>query len=235
MTAGTRAPARRRPVAALGALVALALAPACSDDDDIFSQAPEGSPSSSTTSTTFDDSRLEFRRRVTPLARSEVVLAAAIVSEVGGAAATGGGSGTSEVPASQVTRVEGILGELSATRTAAGIVVTLPEKVLFDFDKADIRPDAAETLGKVAEVLRYHASSPVDVHGHTDSTGADDYNQRLSERRAEAVKTELATKHQIDAGRLRAAGFGEKRPVAPNDDDADRQRNRRVEIVIRDA
>lgn len=235
MAPAAPAGSRRRRAATLG-LSALALTSgllaACSGDDEL--PRPEAFDSS-TTSTTFDDSRLTFRRRVSPLRRTEVVLAPAIVSEVGGAAVAGGASGTGEVPASQVTRVEGILSELQATRTDRGIVVTLPETVLFDFDEADIRADAADTLGKVAEVLRYHASSPVDIHGHTDSTGDDDYNQRLSERRAEAVKQDLATTHKIDAGRLRSLGFGEKRPVAPNDSDANRQRNRRVEILIRQA
>jgi outer membrane protein OmpA-like peptidoglycan-associated protein len=141
------------------------------------------------------------------------------------------------VASSELRQVRAILTELGAENTARGVVITLPERVLFDFDKAEIRPDAGPVLAKIAKVLRYYAKAPVKVDGHTDSRGAPEYNQRLSERRAEAVAAALAARG-IDPGRLDPSGFGETRPLAPNqrvdgaDDPAGRQRNRRVEVVV---
>ena len=110
--------------------------------------------------------------------------------------------------------------------------------VLFDFDKAELRPEAAGVLADLAARIKQGFRSPrVRVEGHTDAKGADDYNQRLSERRAESVKAWLARHGGISAGNIAAAGFGEQRPVAPNqrpdgsDDPVGRQKNRRVEIV----
>jgi len=141
------------------------------------------------------------------------------------------------VASSELREVRAILTELGAEQTTRGVVITLPERVLFDFDKAEIRPGAGPVLDKIAKVLRYYAKAPVKIGGHTDSRGAPEYNQRLSERRAEAVAAALAARG-IDPGRLEASGFGEARPVAPNqrvdgtDDTAGRQRNRRVEVVV---
>jgi photosystem I P700 chlorophyll a apoprotein A2 len=142
------------------------------------------------------------------------------------------------VGGSRLREVQGILSELGAKRTATGIVITLPEVVLFDFDKADLRPDARPVLEKIAKVVRYYAAAPVRVDGHTDAVGTPAYNRDLSQRRADAVKDWLAASGGIAAGRLRARGLGETEPVAPNqnpdgtDNPAGRQRNRRVEVVV---
>jgi len=141
------------------------------------------------------------------------------------------------VASSKLREVRAVLTELGAEQTTRGVVITLPERVLFDFDQAELRPDAGPVLDKIAKVLRYYAKAPVKIGGHTDSRGAPEYNQRLSERRAEAVAAALAARG-IDPRRLDASGFGETRPVAPNqrvdgtDDPAGRQRNRRVEVVV---
>jgi len=141
------------------------------------------------------------------------------------------------VAGSELREVRAILTELGAEQTARGVVITLPERVLFDFDRAVVRPGAGPVLDKIAKVLRYHADAPVQVGGHSDSRGAPEYNQRLSERRAEVVAAALADRG-IDPDRLDASGFGETRPVAPNqrvdgtDDPAGRQRNRRVGVVV---
>lgn len=108
--------------------------------------------------------------------------------------------------------------------------------VFFDFDAATLRPDAAPALAEIATRLGKNAN-PVVVEGHTDAKGADDYNQRLSEDRAAAVKTYLLGKGTAPE-RVTTVGWGERKPVAPNqkadgsDDPEGRQKNRRVEIVV---
>ncbi|HEX5760138.1 MAG TPA: OmpA family protein [Thermoanaerobaculia bacterium] len=122
---------------------------------------------------------------------------------------------------------------LGARETALEVIVELPADVLFDFDKAEIRPDAAGALGRLATVLRGFPQGTARLEGHTDAKGDDAYNQRLSERRAAAVKAWLVEREGIEAGRLTTQGLGESKPVASNDDDAGRQRNRRVAAIIR--
>src|SRR5205807_2441032 len=126
------------------------------------------------------------------------------------------GSGGGQLGASQVSKTESILQQFGATRTDQGVVVTLPETVLFDFGKADIRPDAGPTLAKVADLLKTYAGPTVLVEGHTDNKGGADFNQHLSEQRANAVKDYLVSKLGVDGGKLQAQGFGASRPVAPN-------------------
>jgi OOP family OmpA-OmpF porin len=117
-----------------------------------------------------------------------------------------------------------------------GYVVTLDERVLFDFDKSDIRADAAQTLDVFATALQAVEHRGMEVRGHTDAKGDDAYNQSLSERRAAAVRTALQTRGV--AGDIGARGFGESQPVAPNtldgqDNPGGRQLNRRVDVFIR--
>ncbi len=141
----------------------------------------------------------------------------------------------SEVAPGRVETTRTLLSELNARRTEGTIVVDLPADVLFDFDKASLRPDAEPALSKAAEVLKSYPTAKVAIGGHTDAKGDDAYNNALSLRRAKAVADRLAG----PAGRMLAAeGFGETRPVAPNahpdgsDDPNGRQKNRRVEIRI---
>lgn len=135
--------------------------------------------------------------------------------------------------------IEGVLQDLGAKVTAQEIVIELATDVLFDFDKADLKPAAAESLAKVAEVLRSSGQAPATIEGHTDGKGATDYNQRLSERRAAAVKDWLVKVGKIPASRLTAKGLGMKQPIAPNanpdgsDNPDGRTKNRRVEIRIK--
>jgi outer membrane protein OmpA-like peptidoglycan-associated protein len=123
--------------------------------------------------------------------------------------------------------------------TATTIEVTLPADVLFDFDKAEIRATAQKALHEVADMVRSKAGGPVAIQGYTDALGKDAYNQTLSERRANAVKTWLATKEGLPVTRFTTAGFGSRNPVAPNqkpdgsDDPDGRQLNRRVTLIIR--
>jgi outer membrane protein OmpA-like peptidoglycan-associated protein len=140
-----------------------------------------------------------------------------------------------------VYRVETLASRIEDLRlkeTDTEIRIELAADVLFDFDKATLRPEAERTLERAAGIVRDRASGAVRVEGHTDGKGTDAYNQRLSERRAEAVKTWLAAKGGIGAMTFATKGFGAKQPVAPNtkpdgsDDPDGRQRNRRVEIII---
>ena len=131
------------------------------------------------------------------------------------------------------------LKDLGAKETGTGIQIELSGDILFDFDKWDVRADAVETLKKVASLIQAYKSPKVTILGHTDSKGDDSYNQKLSERRAESVMTWLVKNGGIDAKILTTAGYGETKPVAPNtkpdgsDDPAGRQKNRRVEIIIK--
>ncbi len=103
--------------------------------------------------------------------------------------------------------------------------------VNFDFDKASIRRDAADTLDEAANILRGEPDVEVSVDGHTDDVGTDAYNQGLSERRAKSVVVYLA-QHGVSASRLHPQGFGESRPIASNATDDGRAQNRRVELNI---
>lgn len=105
--------------------------------------------------------------------------------------------------------------------------------VQFDLDKADIRPDAAVVLDEAANQLAASPGTSVAVGGHTDSTGADDYNQSLSERRAASVRDYLAGKG-VDASRLSTSGYGESQPVADNATAEGRALNRRVELSVKE-
>jgi outer membrane protein OmpA-like peptidoglycan-associated protein len=103
--------------------------------------------------------------------------------------------------------------------------------VHFDFDKSTIRPDAVPVLNEAAETLKAEGGIAVIVEGHTDSVGTDAYNQKLSHRRADAVRQYLV-KHGIPANRITTEGFGKSRPVASNDTADGRAQNRRVELRV---
>lgn len=107
----------------------------------------------------------------------------------------------------------------------------LSDRVLFEVDKSDVSSEAAERISKLAMVLKSVDIDGAGIEGHTDSTGAPDYNQQLSERRAAAVKAEFV-KAGMPAANVRAVGKGETQPVASNDTDEGRQQNRRVVIVV---
>ena len=103
--------------------------------------------------------------------------------------------------------------------------------VNFDFDKWSIRPDASEILEEAARILNDQPDLRVSVDGHTDAKGTDEYNQRLSERRAQTVVDQL-TRFGVSASRLQPQGFGESRPVATNETEEGRAQNRRVELNV---
>jgi outer membrane protein OmpA-like peptidoglycan-associated protein len=136
----------------------------------------------------------------------------------------------------KVEALAAALRDLGAKQTATEVRIALSSDVLFDFDKDVLRPEAGPSLEKVATVINAYPGSSTTIEGHSDSFGKDDYNQRLSERRARSVETWLRA-HGV-GGALAARGWGEQKPVAPNtnpdgsDNPANRQKNRRVEIVV---
>jgi len=119
---------------------------------------------------------------------------------------------------------------LQTRDTAHGLIVNMSD-VLFDTAKSSLRPLAREKLAKVAGIVSGHPGLRLDVEGHTDSVGGDDYNQQLSEQRGESVRAYL-TDQGMAAGSVTAKGFGKTQPVASNDTAEGRQLNRRVELVI---
>jgi outer membrane protein OmpA-like peptidoglycan-associated protein len=137
----------------------------------------------------------------------------------------------------QVQDLQGALKDLGATVKGREIKINLAADVLFDFDKWDLRPEAGPALDKVVAVLQAYPKAAVLIEGHTDGKGNDQYNQKLSERRADSVRGWLAA-HGVGAA-MTTHGWGKSRPVAPNtrpngaDDPEGRQKNRRVEITVR--
>lgn len=123
----------------------------------------------------------------------------------------------------------------ATTESTEETTITLDADVFFDFDKDELRPDARDSLTAVAAKIRDDGATELRISGHTDSKGDEDYNQRLSERRATAVESFLAGR--LDGVRTTTEGFGETKPVAPNEtadgeDNPDgRALNRRVEIT----
>ena len=121
---------------------------------------------------------------------------------------------------------------------AKDVTIELPADILFDFDKADIRPEAAVALAAAADIIRAGAKGPVRINGHTDSKGTPAYNQTLSSNRAQSVKRWLVEKGGLAKVKFVLKGFGATKPAAPNtrsdgsDDPVGRQLNRRVEIIF---
>jgi outer membrane protein OmpA-like peptidoglycan-associated protein len=123
------------------------------------------------------------------------------------------------------------LNSILQTRDSArGLIVNMSD-VLFDTGSYTLRPGAREKLAKISGILLAYPSLKVQVEGHTDSVGGDDYNQRLSERRAGSVRDYLVSE-QVSSDAVSAFGFGKSRPVATNDTPEGRQQNRRVELVV---
>lgn len=114
----------------------------------------------------------------------------------------------------------------SIQRNQNVLTATFKSEVLFDFDSSTLKPGAYAEIGRVADVLNNYPQTTIRVEGHTDSKGAEAYNQVLSEKRALAVKNEL-TKGGVDPNRIQTVGFGESQPISSND-----AMNRRVNVVI---
>ena len=113
---------------------------------------------------------------------------------------------------------------------ANSLLITLDSGILFDVDKYDVRPEAKRALASLATVLKEADVKAFEVDGHTDSDASDEYNQVLSEKRANAVKDFLTSQGIV--AEITIKGYGESRPIASNDTPEGKQKNRRVEIII---
>ncbi len=138
-----------------------------------------------------------------------------------------------EAAQAQLAATQAELAALQAKQTDRGMVVTLGD-VLFDTGRATLKPGADLTLDRLAGVMKENPQARVVIEGHTDSRGSDEYNDALSQRRADAVAAALISRG-VPADSVRAIGRGKGYPVATNDTAAGRQQNRRVEIVFSDA
>jgi outer membrane protein OmpA-like peptidoglycan-associated protein len=155
------------------------------------------------------------------------LLGALIGAAVGGAAGAYIGSYMDK----QAAEIRRDLQGARVDRVGEGIKITFESGLLFDVDKSDLRPVSKDNLEKLAAILNKYADTNVLIEGHTDSTGADDYNLRLSRDRAQSVSYFLAS-IQVSGSRINTQGYGEAQPIASNDTNEGRQANRRVDVAI---
>jgi len=120
---------------------------------------------------------------------------------------------------------------VSVTRIGNNITLNMPGNITFATNSADLNAGFFQVLNSVALVVNEFNQTVIEVAGHTDNTGGDQYNQQLSERRAGAVAAYLGTR-SVQSDRVITVGMGEARPVATNDTEAGRQSNRRVELTL---
>jgi outer membrane protein OmpA-like peptidoglycan-associated protein len=121
---------------------------------------------------------------------------------------------------------------VSVTRVGDTIVLNMPSNITFDTDQSDVKPQFYDTLNSVALVFQEYDRTAIEVSGHTDSDGSDDYNFDLSRRRAGSVARYM-TSQQLNPQRFTVEGRGEREPIASNASTRGKQQNRRVEITIR--
>lgn len=122
------------------------------------------------------------------------------------------------------------LTELQTRQTERGLVVTLGD-VLFEVDRAAIKPGATRALDQLANALRNDPNASITIEGHTDSTGSREHNMDLSTRRMDSVRAYLVS-HGVEPAKITGRGLGQDYPVASNDTESGRQQNRRVEVIV---
>jgi outer membrane protein OmpA-like peptidoglycan-associated protein len=128
-------------------------------------------------------------------------------------------------------QLRALVAEITDLReTQRGLVISLSD-ILFDVGRSVVKPGSQANIERIAVVLRQYPQHQILVEGHTDATGSEEFNLRLSQDRANAVRSALVA-GGVDPSKISAEGFGESQPVASNDTPAGRQQNRRVEIVI---
>lgn len=158
------------------------------------------------------------------------LIGAAIGAAVGGL----GGAGIGRMMDNQEKDMRSALAESDAaavSREGNLLAVTFKGDVTFDTNSAEVRPGLYSEIDRVAGVLTQYPQNMIRVEGHTDSKGSSEYNMDLSLRRADAVKR-LLIQRGVAESRIEEVGYGETLPVATNDTEAGRQKNRRVEIKI---
>lgn len=161
-------------------------------------------------------------------ASGNTVLGAILGAAVGGVA----GAAIGRYMDKQSKKIEDDLGkEAKVERVGEGIHITFESGILFKVGSADLSAEAKENLTKLSTSLTEYPDTHVLIEGHTDSSGSEELNQKLSEKRAKSVSTYLEGKG-ITANRLKTKGYGESQPVASNDTKEGKQKNRRVEVAI---
>jgi len=133
----------------------------------------------------------------------------------------------------QAKELEKELGSsgVKVKRNGDKIILDIPESITFDTAKFNLNPKFHTTLDGIVDILKKYAKTTIEVSGHTDSVGSEEYNQKLSKSRANSVGDYLISK-SLDKDRIVVVGYGEVMPVASNNTELDRSLNRRVEILI---
>lgn len=154
-------------------------------------------------------------------------LGAIIGATVGGAA----GAIIGKKMDKQAEEIAKEVPDAKVERVGEGIVVEFNSKVLFGFDRSDLTRQARENLNDLRKVLRKYEDTNIEIQGHTDNVGTDEYNQGLSERRASSVSVYLQDKG-LEPGRIKTRGYGETAPRYTNESEDGRSLNRRVDFLI---
>jgi outer membrane protein OmpA-like peptidoglycan-associated protein len=154
-------------------------------------------------------------------------LGAIIGAAVGGAA----GAYIGNYMDKQAAEIEADIEGATVERVGEGIKITFDSGIMFDVDKSNLRPEAQVNLTNLSVILNKYEDTDILIEGHTDATGAEDYNLELSERRAKSVANKLSL-DKVSATRFTIMGYGEVQPISDNSTTAGRQENRRVEIAI---
>jgi len=150
---------------------------------------------------------------------------------IGGAIGGAAGAYIGNYMDKQAEEIQADLEGAKVERIGEGIKITFDSGILYDVNKATLRPEAKTNLDKLAVILNKYADTNILIEGHTDATGTDEYNLELSRNRASSVSNYLAGL-AVDSKRFTTMGYGESQPIATNDTDEGRQQNRRVEIAI---
>jgi outer membrane protein OmpA-like peptidoglycan-associated protein len=181
-------------------------------------------------SANLNELRLQARTSEADAAKRQVIMVQATADQQAEELAAASANARSDQ--ALIAKQEQQLRELNAKKTNRGVVVTLGD-VLFNSNKSDLKSGGVHNVKKLADFLKQYPQRNVLIEGYTDSTGSESLNQALSERRANSVKAAL-----IDLGitsdRVATRGYGKEFPVAGNDTAANRQMNRRVEVIFSD-
>lgn len=152
---------------------------------------------------------------------------AVIGAVVGGAA----GAAIGAYMDKQAKKIDEEVKDAEVVRVEEGIQLTFDSGILFGFDKFDLNSSSKESITKLSKILNEYPDTRLTIQGHTDSKGDDNYNRQLSAQRADAVRDYLIA-NGVKGGRLNTVAYGESEPIASNDTEAGRAKNRRVEVII---
>lgn len=172
----------------------------------------------------------EEKARLAEMKASELAIARQQAELKAGSATQEAERARQERDAARARMREALNAVVETRETARGIIINLPD-ILFDTGQSTLKIEAREKLSKVCGILTVVNGYNLTIEGHTDSVGSDDFNQKLSENRAQSVMTYL-TSCGISQAIVTSKGFGESQPIAPNETKEGKQKNRRVEIVV---